>query len=469
MRVIPLEAGLVLPIASWVMGVLTLLVLLAIHRTLIPDSNSPLALAAILFVAWIVFEPAFVYHSLTGMDTMLSAFGIAVLTWSSLLLRQKVNGVRMAFVILSAGLSYLIRPDNLLYALLMPVLILMAGRTYSKRFPILFLAACCGLLLIDLVIKKIWLGDIVPLSFYVKQSGGLADYAALAIWNPLVYLTQFSFSLLPILVVLGMYTKKRHRASLTALLLPTILTFLYYFQVVQIMGIFARFYYPSIAPIFAASILVLSDTSADHPAMIRPGPVELRKAIVTLLCLAALVVAAYTTYSNSVLTTYPSFFQAPPLSQTVLPNLGWENSIHEIADMARNFPPGSVLAASEIGYLGASVPDLALIDLTGLNDDWIAHHGFQAQAFFARKPDFIWMPPSDYHQTLHSMVCDPEFQRSFLFFPEAYDYGVAIRRDGPFTTEIQSAFRQSWDVNYPEIRLESATARIEDLKVLCKD
>jgi hypothetical protein len=468
MRAIPLEPGLVLPIASWTMSVLTLLVLCGISQTLIHDRTSPPALVAVAFISWIVLEPAFAFHSLGGMDTMFSTLAIATLTWSCLLLRQRASVVRLLFATLCAVVSYLVRPDNLLYAFLLPLLALPLGPGSSKRWPILFVAVFGSFVLVDALIKNYWLGDAFPLSYYVKQSGGPADYVAAAKWNPIVYLTEFGFVLLPGLLMLSIYTRRRHVATLAALLLPTLLTFLYYFRTIQIMGGYARFYYPSLAPVFVCGIFVLSDTYAHDPAALRPGRDELRKAIVALLLFIGLGALGFATYSESVWTVHPSLSRTNRLSQVLLPELGRERIMQEVAAMARKFPHGAVLAASEVGYLGASVPELMLIDVTGLNDSRIAHHGFSARALLARKPDFIWLPLGDYPQTQYALLCDAEYQRSYLYFPNAYDYGVAIRKDGPFTADILLVFARNWQAAYPQVDIAASSADPEALQLMCR-
>ena len=61
--------------------------------------------------------------------------------------------------------------------------------------------------------------------------------------------------------------------------------------------------------------------------------------------------------------------------------------------------PDSTIAATEHGYLGAAVPDLRIVDLTGLHERRLARKQLPVAELLAREqPDFIWMPPSSYHE-----------------------------------------------------------------------
>ena len=83
---------------------------------------------------------------------------------------------------------------------------------------------------------------------------------------------------------------------------------------------------------------------------------------------------------------------------TPLPDVDWQPMMQDITDdLIAPLPPGTTVAATEVGYLGDHASHINVIDLAGLNDTDIALHGFNTSRFLARKPDLIWMPNSCLH------------------------------------------------------------------------
>jgi hypothetical protein len=111
-------------------------------------------------------------------------------------------------------------------------------------------------------------------------------------------------------------------------------------------------------------------------------------------------------------------------------------------------PKGATIAASEVGYVGAMAPQVNVIDLAGLNDSEIALHGFDAEAFLARKPDLIWMPHKDYTYQRGLLFTSPTLLRDYTVIDGAATYGLAIRKDSAYRSQIDDAVQTMWKKRY---------------------
>jgi hypothetical protein len=98
------------------------------------------------------------------------------------------------------------------------------------------------------------------------------------------------------------------------------------------------------------------------------------------------------------------------------------------------------------------------VDPLGLHDPFFAHHGFSATEFLDRKPDLIWFPHPDYSKIISSILDDPKFWAEYDYYPEAFDYGLAIRRDSKNYTSIYKAVEDVWKIYYPLQDIEKSIA-----------
>ncbi len=118
--------------------------------------------------------------------------------------------------------------------------------------------------------------------------------------------------------------------------------------------------------------------------------------------------------------------------------------IEEMGTLMSRLPPDVVMAASEYGFIGSEHPDIAIIDLVGLQDRYIAHNGFSADYLFAREPDIIWFPHADYSYTVKEIINSDTFALNYDYYPGAYDYGIAIRRTSALFPAIQKVVREEF-------------------------
>jgi hypothetical protein len=127
----------------------------------------------------------------------------------------------------------------------------------------------------------------------------------------------------------------------------------------------------------------------------------------------------------------------------------WFPIVPAIARAVAALPPGATIAASEVGYLACIAPHANVIDLVGLNDTRIGLHGFSMDELLARAPDLIWLPHTDYTGLRATMLEDPRLFAHYIIITNAFNYGIAIRRDSPLRGDIEQAVRAAWSALYP--------------------
>ena len=80
-------------------------------------------------------------------------------------------------------------------------------------------------------------------------------------------------------------------------------------------------------------------------------------------------------------------------------------------DRYAELPDDLVVATTEVGVLGASMPNKTVIDLAGLNTAQFAKQAFDPSALFAtRRPDVIYMPHWHYVEMNEALKRDPTFR-----------------------------------------------------------
>jgi len=264
--------------------------------------------------------------------------------------------------------------------------------------------------------------------------------------------------LLPYLWVVVLFAQRKHLRMLAAFLVPVAVTFLYYFTVIQIMGMHARYYYPSIAFWIVPAVLILDDALRGEAVASTRG-IYARVGValilsVTLLMGGPLLVPGYAHF----------FMEVPPKTghgTSQLPRQGnWSRKL-AVGAIASEFPQGTTIAATEVGYLGAAAPQVTLIDLAGLNDNYLAHHGFSMQYLIERSPDFIWFPHWDYVTQIDTILKSAAFRRDYDYYCDAYDFGIAVKKVSPVRQAILEAIGRHWAVTYGERPMRSCDPLVE--------
>ena len=217
-------------------------------------------LPAVIFTAYFVISPVYLFHMASGMDTTLSflcnaLFIFAIMGW---IYQENNYTLFLVLSILAGYLTFLSRPDNIIYLFMLPLLsIILLGSENKKQRIFHFYGWLFLVLAIDTLIKYIVFDDPLPLSFYAKTSGYYEGYLGAmigirsVIYLNLENLSCHSWSLLS-------FQLKKHTLKLFAtFLIPVFLTFAYYFSVLQIMGFEARYYFPATAYLIVAGLLML--------------------------------------------------------------------------------------------------------------------------------------------------------------------------------------------------------------------
>ena len=432
---------------------------------------------AALLLPLLAYGELFRFHAQTGMDTMLAALANALLVFAALAFAESPGPARTLATAAVAYGAYLVRPDSAIYALFVPGLCLALGGSPARRLRhlILFAAMLAALVALDLLLKRHLLGTAWPLGAYVKRPGYYAGFAGEYTWNPFWFLRVFLAGLWPFLAALILFTGRRSARLVVALLAPALLGVTMFFGVNQIMGHLGRFYFPALPFVVVAGALAFDRALVGAAAPSSPPPVRVRAgaaagAIPIFARLAGVMVLLVG--GAFLLTAAGARYEAQGRRQVLAPLDGytvaaaqpladldsWRSS-QEMARLARAAPAGTRLAMSEHGLVGAVAPDAVIIDMLGLHDRDFARHGFHVAELWRRQPDVIWMPHPDHTAMLRALLDSDRLWADYDFYPDAFSYGVALRRDGPRAAALALLFRARWEASYPGRPLDDYRAR----------
>ena len=396
----------------------------------------------------------FLFQEVTGMDTMLgllvvSAYVGMVLAWSR-------GTVRPEWVGVVGGLALVTRPESAVIVVLMPVLAYLLLREKATRESLVRLLGTFALLaVVYFVGAKLYFHTMLPLSFYMKSRHAYEGYAGR--WLPASSAVAFFGSSCIFLLVIACCMRKKDLRLLAVCFVPLLVTVVALCRVTQIMGQNSRYYVPYFALIIVPAMLLLDgrvaerEDDAEHA-----GEFSLiaRYAMVfVVLCLLQ------PKFPGALFWRVDQAFEGKKVvyaesERTIdatrpLPYVDPMDSLRDVADLlVEPLPKGSTVAASEVGYVGAMAPQVNVIDMAGLNDTEIALHGFDAEAFLARKPDLIWMPHLDYTYQRGVLFTTPSLLREYTVIDGAGTYGIAIRKDSPNRAQIDNAMQAMWKKRY---------------------
>lgn len=383
------------------------------------------------------------YHSNTGMDTTASFFANALLIFFTLKFIASEKTRFLLAISTSAFICFAIRPDSGLIATLFPAgaLLLLMPKS-RQRFRHLIIFGFTFLLLIgaDAYWKLSVFNDILPLAFYAKKNGFYEGYIGGHQWNKIFYLSSFLLSSIVFLRHLDI--KNKHHLLLCSVFLgPVLLTCMYYASVNQIMGYFARYYFPMIVfPLVLGTLLYKDKTSKDRQTSSVKMFTLTLAALLILVATSPLLWSKFHTSEN----VYPSVTKQKYQKKIPELNASRFKIIDALTDFSNKMPAGFKLSLSEYGLLGARSPNTVIIDPIGLHDPYLAHNGFDVDYFLEQKPDLIWLVHSDYTK-IHSIIIDnAQFLTDYDFYPTAFRHGLAIRKDSKHHKKINEEFPVLW-------------------------
>ncbi len=421
----------------------------------------------LLIFPTMVISDTFRYHSLSGMETMTALLCNTILICSILVYSRQPRIRFFILCIVIAYFAFLIRPENGIYSLLFPPLFFVANDKTKTKQALLYAGIFIVVLLLDSFIKKMIFGDFIPLPFFAKTHGFYRGYLGVTVFNTARFFLKFLEQSMPFLLVILCFSNKKSAPTLLALLSPVVLLILYLFTVTQIMGFTARFYFPSLPFLVIAAIIACNSYfNEENQKEFKP----LHSAPLRFLCISMII---FLVGSSTVKRRAASLWSRFTMRETAqfnaqtqyftpygekLPYLGGRKIFKEMTDFLSALPRDITFAASEYGFIGASLPDLKIIDLVGLNDRDMAHAGFSVEKFFSKKPDIIWMPHKDYTYIQSEVLDNPFFKDHYAYYPKIFILGIAVYKESPSYKIILSALERKFSKLYPGIDFSECLA-----------
>ncbi|HMI59464.1 MAG TPA: hypothetical protein VK518_01105 [Puia sp.] len=388
----------------------------------------------------IVLTPTFVTNMGYGMDTTLSLFANTLVLYLLLSFLEAPSFRKLAVAVGSCYFTFLVRPDNIIYAGTLPFLFLFFNKRPRKEFFLTY-SILGGLLLLDTLIKYFYFGNPLPLPFYAKSSGFYEGYVGIFKWNPMEYLLIFLLSFGSLLLLLNIlaFTRKTLRAS-APYLIPFILTMGYYFTVTQIMGMSGRYYLPSIPFLVGGLIAALSASLSEKTNFIAPVKITSVVVMVTAFLFSyTFITPIYNSWKMSkAVAIAKAFTKDTPDKTYEAPVESWGGALNTISNTLTHLPKDIRIAASEYGYISAYNPDLPILDLCGLQDKYIAMRGWNDSVLRAFNPDLIWMIHKDYTALYYKISHGAYFMEAYDFYPNVLAYGIAVRKNSSYYALIKN-------------------------------
>ncbi len=461
LRVWPFRPDQFLVFSSWLFGVLSAGILL--RRCRIP------VLSAALF-AGLLIHPVFSFHTLTGIDTTFAIFTNTLLAVSVVGFMKNPSLKACIFTAFLGYFNFLARPDNFIYSSLFPLLSIGILLPREKvRYGLSYGVVFCGFLAAD-TLFKIWMfGSPVPLSAYVKAHGFYPGYWAEYVINPLQYFNYFLSPAAPFLALSVFFLRRRHVRMLAVFYVPVLLTCAVLFQTVQIMGFPGRFFMPALPYIVMPALLQIEEApDFSWRRDIRSWFFRLYATGVIFLSAAFLLGQAEAIYAKNGLEKTRGNYDEEVYNfmnnDRLVRIQGWK-AYTGAAAIGGHMPEGASVAATEYGYLSGHYPHVPIIDMAGLHDPHLAAQGFSAEDILNRKPDLIWLPHWAYTNMLRQLWESESFWKDYEYYPQVFDFGIAIRRRSPYSAGIKSAVWEQWQKLYPGISMESMLVQSpEDLQ-----
>lgn len=433
-----------LQFSAFCMFILSIVFLVAsIFKTI---SNTWVLLLFVFLLSCMLFMPSIYYNIHNALDTMASMFALSWLSYCWLNYASNSDLKRLIFGIISSIVAFEIRPDNGIYALFIPTLTFFYIYHYKRdslktNHLKLFYSIFCFTLGIGLLLKWIYFGSPLPLSFYIKNNYYYSGYIMQHIWNPFIYLKIFiqEFVWILLLPLILFFNKKNTKQSLI-FLLPLLVMVLYYFSVTQIMGNDARFYIPSL-PILFCGVLVLC-SNAEFEIKKLKSPILWLLIAITFLFPRLLQEVGYKIYkpyiqNKTMLEAEPYLEKIQYFEHKKHQTLDWNDAIYGVENILSQMNDSLIFAATEYGYLGAKFPRMKIFDLAGLHNKSVALNGFTENELKLNHPDFIWMPHFYYTGLYYQLTQCEYFKSNYIFYPFVLNYGVAILKTSRFKTQLE--------------------------------
>jgi hypothetical protein len=388
------------------------------------------------------------------METTLSFASNSLLILSVLLYGRKPGAVTFTTVLLCSVFTFTVRPDNGVYALLFPSLFLLAGGRVRFKNALLLAGLFAVMVGILLLVYAGLFGSALPIPFYAKSGGFFQGYAGAANWNAVGYILTFLRDTAPFTAVVILLADRKKALELLSVLVPLSITFIYFSSTVQIMGWFARYYFPSIPFVVLSAWIVLEEAMSNR-IRVSAAYLAKRTAVLLLVFLPVFCLPVRSMVTNlwrkatSATTSYIPETVFRTRSEEMPESIPWWDSISYMSSLVGELPAGVTVAATEHGFLASENLHAVILDMAGLHDLELARTGFSPERIFDRNPDLIWLPHTDYTLFRKALLDDPVFQNGYDYYPGVMNYGVALRRESPLHDEMLSALESVFRIACP--------------------
>ncbi len=397
----------------------TLLLLLSITAR---KAYDPFAAAALAMLA---FFPPFVIWGVTGLETAFYTFLVTLLIHAAL--RERVFLLSLGALLLA-----LTRPEGAFLGGVAYLLCFFRSpgqRRAFYRWGGIALALYLGYTLW----RILYFGDLFPNTFYAKATGGHAQF-----WMGLRYLRHTlrdHATWVPWIVGVPLFYLLRRRPVPLRVLLPFALVVAQFFFIVAVGGDWMwhkRFVHPVLPAMFllvVEGLRLLWDRSTER---------VLWRIVVGI----AFLLAFWQHTPSWTQSRYYLAFRPHPIAYAM------ESDLVPMGRRLSRFlegiaPPHATLASNHVGVF-AYYTDLAILDMTGLNDRHIAHLSgnrplhtkFDADYVLRRRPEFIIIntrtPPkdhkivADYWAGEAAVLAHPEFRKSYAPLSPIWKWGGVL-------------------------------------------
>ncbi len=382
----------------------------------------------------------------SGMDTMLALFYVSF--YLLLIFRQRGERSSRASLLLGVfgACAYLVRPDLMLLAILVPLALALWGSgEKERRAGWLMLMTTLLTLAVFLFVLFLYFKTPFPLPFYAK--GALVHDSMLAerfLFLPILELIWFLdahiyAALAYAAVALGggwLLSKRGAHAPLIGVALFALFYVLYFlFFVVQVMGYDGRFYYPVLPALLVFSIVAIGWIFSRFEERSH-GFLAIMICLFLLSTLFRPVMWGVQQLTHSLLRERSTIAALWGGNMADFYRVTDESRVWPCLDVFASLPKGSTLATTEVGMPGAFALDANIIDLAGLNSADIALGRVDvASAVIEGRADLVYLPSEHYYPELRAaMLSSAQFQRDYTYM-DAGTLGsyadVGVRRESP--------------------------------------
>lgn len=363
-------------------------------------------------------------HLTSGMDTAFAMVWLAVY----LLLAGRRSSRAALLAGVWGGLSFLARPDLLLFTLSIPVVMYLLSSTPGDRLQAArMLTSTVVTLGLELALTTAYFDSTLPLPFYAKGThlyGASIQEAYAGVGAS--QLRQFVRSywilfLIPALAIFSSPRRWRQEGSPLekGVLTGTLLFFGYQaFLVLPIMFYSQRFYYPALPALAYLTGCGLRPMASRDG---QPGGWSLayRAGVAFASGLAILGLARTGVTEVRALSATLTGERFAQFNLTQHFKEAGMASVWPGLDLVSALPDDVTIATTEVGLPAAMNPDKRIIDLAGLNQTDIALGRRTPEAVLrAERPDVLYLPHPDYREMNRAIRSDPDLLSRYDFASE---------------------------------------------------